>query len=1064
MSTLPSQRAHIPFTDASGQNEASHTLVDPGPVMSLINGEYDHDDSIAKRRGFQSLGSVPSGMLAHQLLSAGAYGGVVCNDALLGIGVGGVDPVTYKRLEHAHPVHASSAFLHGGQLTAGYGAVAVSLRHLGVVTAFAADSEAVIVERATGAVKKRVALPAAGFAQVVSLSGLFLVYYLDGGSGAVKVVVINPLDVTTGGYAADSASAAATIFTPDATNNMFVATTDPGGGVLFAFQKSGGGLKVAQSTDGVTFAASHEEAGVTDCESFAITRNTVTQKIHVVYGRNNGTGGGAWLTTIAADFSLKLLGPTRVLDAGGTNERWVPGIAQPAHGSRLYITGNCLVDAARGTAAFATCLDDHTSISATSVLTGCMWLSAPVTSIASVNSTFNSGTYPERCFGLLEVAEDTTATALNATPTTYWVMLGPNLADSGLNFGGGGAPSFLAPGPGAWPVAMVNTDEGPLNPRRSTKGSWLGDSGLGDEYTRVIRGPLPMPARDDQTYYVPTAVLQSVDAKVSLNVNNPNRYANRVVVLLPANSDVMPSPRLALGASAYLGGGLLSHWDGVCLAEQTPMQPVAPAGSGAGGHTYDYRAVEVWEDVDGDLHRSAPSPAVRVLPANAIDGTHTQSLTWPDVLVSQTQLTLASQARHPLYLEVYRTKDGGATFYLQSVNTRVSGAATTVVDGTTDSDLGSNRILYTDGGILPAEQAPASADLVAHQDRLWLIDAVHPNTLWFSKVRESGIDFEFNAALTLRLDGAQSAVALSTMDDKLLVFTDRECQAVVGQGPDATGAGAFTPPEVVAKGIVATGRHSVLSTPVGVFVHTKSGFKLLGRDLSVTDVGKLLTDSAPGTITVKASAYFPARQQAWFLLSNQYVAVFDHARDGLRCYLHGLAAGLNSAALDLADIGGVPHLLSYNTGDGKHYVYRLDEAKSDDAGQFQPMVVQTGWFRPGGDTGLQDSRFRVLHVYGTLPDAGTAKLKVGVEVQGEQHSALTAEEATFTVGAMGITNPVHIRMRLKRQRGYAARVTLTQVAPTSGNDTRGFQPFGIEWEYGTRAAPTKVGAAGNAGA
>jgi hypothetical protein len=1054
---FPSQRTAIPFTDASGQNEASNAEVDPGPVMALINGEYDHDDDIVKRRGFQSLGSVPGGMLAHQLVSAGDFGGVLTHNALIGIsGAVGVDPVKRSRLAHGMQAHVGGVFTHGGNQSASYGSVALSTRHLCIATAFGADTEVLIIERALGNVHKRVRLTTAAFAQVVQLSGLFLVYYGTGG-GAVTCTVINADDNTIAGYPGDSVSAPAFIFSTDATYTQFCAVPDSSGGVLFAYKANGGGLTVATSTDGINFAASFTDT-ITDCESFAVIRNTLSNKVHVAYGRTAAGGGDARLVTYAADFSLRLLGPTNVLDLSDTS-RFQPGIMQPAHTHRLYITGNTPRTGSFSSAAYATCLDDHTSVSTTTLLYDYYWLSAPFGIIAGVDGAFNAGTATERCYGLLMLARnlDSVQRQSNDTPTAWLVMLGPNISDDALDFASGSDPKYGdGYAGGVVPVAALVTDGGTTLPANS------GWNGVHVPLIDPMRGPLMLPARDGQANYLSTPVIQSHDA------GSAEHLANALVSVTPAYADSLPSPRVTIDGTSYVGGGALLHYDGSAVLEQTPYHPPVSIGSvGVGGGsnppagTYSYCGVLVYEDADGDVHRSAPSAAFSKVSAGG-----QLTTTWRGVLAT---LSLPADTK-PLALEVYRTKDAGATFYLQSINTIVPGTDTTVVDTTSDVALELSRILYTNGGVLAAEPAPASTALAAHQDRLWLIDARDRRLLHYSKVREQGVDYEFNAALVVRVESQREPVALASMDDKLLIFTSRDCYAVTGQGPDATGVGGTFIPELCARGVGATGRHAALGTPIGTIVHTQGGFRLLGRDLSVQDIGKLLTDSAPGTVSVRASVYFPARQQAWFLLSNQYIAVFDHRRDGLRCSLFALASGLNSAALDLVDIGGAPHLLSYNSGDGKHYVYRQHETKSDDAGQFVPLAVQTGWFRIGGDTGLQDGRFRVLHVYGAFPEAsgsaGYSGLTVGVEVQGEQRSLGTSESATFSKSNLNITNPSHVRMRLKRQRGYAARVTLAQVQDSgSGVDSRGYSPFGIEWEWAAVAPVAgRVGAAGGAGA
>ncbi len=511
---------------------------------------------------------------------------------------------------------------------------------------------------------------------------------------------------------------------------------------------------------------------------------------------------------------------------------------------------------------------------------------------------------------------------------------------------------------------------------------------------------------------------------------------------------------------------MLSLFDGDQYAEDCPLWapipivPFADAGGGPAAGDYSYQAHWAWEDAQGQAHRG---PVSTLHTETTVTGG--MQVAFAGVLPSRTDCTGNVNMRR-FRLEVYRTVKAGSEFHLNKVLYLQPDAAPPTLsytDTMTDATLIKNRLLYTDGGVLQADPPPALSAVCLHQDRLFGISAEDPHTIWFTKVKEEGFGYEWNGALTFRLEQAVP-VALASMDDKLLVCTADDVWGVVGEGPDSLGARGFNPPERLAQGIGVSSPNAALVMPFGTILHGPNGFNLLGRDLSVTAMPQALDDIADEGVVVLAARAFNQNQQAWFVVGGSTVLVFEYERNRVRYHRIALT---NALAYDMdQDYRGRPVLLVEDTSGGNDLFKLLalsststnpdhGTAGYDDLGQFVPLVVQTGWFRPEGP-GLADSRFRVLHIYGNSPDVAS-KLQVDINIQGESRSASTNETFTFTAAELQRTNPGHVRCRLKRQRGSAARVTLTQVVDGSNVNAAGFVPFGIELEGAVRGTSTKVG-------
>jgi hypothetical protein len=812
-------------------------------------------------------------------------------------------------------------------------------------------------------------------------------------------------------YGAGTVTQTTNILPTPAGNSYYDAVRDPNGGVLFAWKTTGTNrMHVARSTNGTTLAVNTEIAAITNFRALSIRRYSdlsgagATNPVGVAYGAN--TGG--YLVTLDAALSAVTHGPTQVLTGDFTGL----GLVQQNTDGYVHVVG-----LATTTNAMSTCelKSDHSFLGTQYNAPTHAPLSAPFGIPAATNDVL-SGSQAQRTHVL--VGSLTASSAASPIPHAMVAMLRSTISGA-ADFGG---YTFFTPA-GLFPASMVVTDAAAP--------------------TSTIF-PLPnVPRGSGNTWYLPVLrLLQGTDYEVDL-----------VALTVPLTNGIVPvTPRAPIAGGVFLAGGLPRLWTGGQLVEPTPLQPPSPpasvsepAGSVPAG-TYAFAMFWSWVDGRGNVWRGPVSTAFSHTIASG-----TQSMAFNvDTHFPSTTTTTGTDQR--LRLEVYRTLAGGSTFYRDSIYSTTAGTDVAVNSNLTDGTLAGNDLLYTAGNVLQAEAPPALQTVILHQDRLWGLSAEDPTLLYYTKVREQGFGYEWNATLVERLPAP--GVALASMDDKLLVLSETDCWALRGDGPSATGAGGFAPLEPIARGLGANGANSVVVTPIGALVHSPSGFKLLGRDLSVTDVGVVL-DTAPGSTPALASHHFVDKQQAWFLVNTSTIVAFEYERGRLRWHVVSFTTNVTSI-VDIDEFQRAPAVLIKDAVNG-HEVWLEDSTSHQDVNRFVPFKVQTGWYRPEGE-GLTDARFRVLHLYGR--NTAPAGVKVTVELQGEQRSAVSdVEVRTFHVGEQSGTVPAHFRMRLKRQRGFAARVTIEQDGTGLDNvNVEGFVPFGIEWEFGTRSKSTKVGA------
>ncbi len=204
-------------------------------------------------------------------------------------------------------------------------------------------------------------------------------------------------------------------------------------------------------------------------------------------------------------------------------------------------------------------------------------------------------------------------------------------------------------------------------------------------------------------------------------------------------------------------------------------------------------------------------------------------------------------------------------------------------DTFSDAQIAGNDILYTNGGIIENTGAPGSNAMTLWQSRLFMVDAEDQNLIWYSKQVIENTPVEMSDLLTLFVaptTGAQGSTgpitALSSMDDKLIVFKGNAIYYITGQGPDNTGANnSFSDPVFITSTVGCSNPQSIVLTPNGIMFESDKGIWMLGRNLETTYIGSPVESYTQGN-NVTSALCIPETNQVRFTLDNKTAVLYDY--------------------------------------------------------------------------------------------------------------------------------------------------------------------------------------------
>ena len=440
--------------------------------------------------------------------------------------------------------------------------------------------------------------------------------------------------------------------------------------------------------------------------------------------------------------------------------------------------------------------------------------------------------------------------------------------------------------------------------------------------------------------------------------------------------------------------------------------------------TYIYAVAYIFVDAAGNLTRSAPwqLPAVS-LTGGALATIHipTLSCTWREI---------ASPGQ--VFAEVYRTTSNGSTFYLVgTVNAQYTGGVYTSYgpDSASDTSIAIDSLEYTTGGVLDGVNPPAAACQVIHKNRLWIVDDTLRG-VWFTKAGSQGDAVAFNEALYFPCTEGGDITALASLDDKLVIFKADAIYLVYGDGPADTGQGSdLTVPQRVACDVGALDWRSVVLMPAGLMFRSAQGIYMLDRQQTVTYVGKNVEDTLAQYPTVVGATLVASAQHVRFLCTDgtaSIAIVYDYQSNAWGTYVYAQpVAPPVSCALSFGS-----DRFAMVTADGNSWIERLltdtqafrdDKPGGGSAAFFVPTTITTPWVKLSGLQAYMRARRAML--FGTAQDSHG--LTMGFAVN---YVPTVVQTNTWTSPFLGYGSQVEEHFAGAYNKAMAVQITVSDTA------------------------------------
>lgn len=352
-----------------------------------------------------------------------------------------------------------------------------------------------------------------------------------------------------------------------------------------------------------------------------------------------------------------------------------------------------------------------------------------------------------------------------------------------------------------------------------------------------------------------------------------------------------------LGGNLNLTGGFLWNYDGQTACEQNfflypELDGRQNVGGGGGWSTlttggsmlaqqYFYVAVYEYIDNQGLSYKSAGSIPISVNLTTA--GSSDNQVTVWIPTYRQTYKNVASTK-----ITLYRWSQAQQNYFqTTSVEVPVLNNTTTdsvaIVDTNSDVTIQGNELLYTTGGVLENVNPPSSSIVTLFDNRIWLVNAEDPNTLWYSQSVVEGEPVQMSDLLTYYVapgQGAQGSTgpitALAPMDDKLIIFKENAIYFINGTGPNALGVNSQYPPApfFVTATVGCANQNSIVFTDNGLIFQSSKGQWLLSTGMQALYIGAPV--EAYNGIEVAASSNIPGTNRVEFTLENGITTFYDY--------------------------------------------------------------------------------------------------------------------------------------------------------------------------------------------
>lgn len=440
-------------------------------------------------------------------------------------------------------------------------------------------------------------------------------------------------------------------------------------------------------------------------------------------------------------------------------------------------------------------------------------------------------------------------------------------------------------------------------------------------------------------------------------------------------------------------GGVVSLYDGLAPVEYgfnlfpediALSSSPTTAGFMSNGN-YQYAAVWEWIDNQGQVHRSSPSAALAVVLTGGT-GTQRNILTIPTL-----RLTLKDGVIHnSVSVAVYRTVNSGGVFYrVSSLSSPTLNDLTvdsiTFNDTLADASITGNEILYTAGGVLEND-APLSAKFITNtKSRGFYISAEDPYGLYCSREATPNEGLAFSYALRKQIDAkGGEPTALASMDDKVIIFKEKNIFYLSGQGPNDTGLDDnFTEVTAIASDVGCSDQNTIAVYADGLLFKSEKGIYKLTRNLELQYVGDRV--EAYNDLTITSADTLPKVNQIRFVTSDGVALVYDY-------YVNEWSVFDNHMGKDAVVWNSAYTYLRNSSG----AVYSENETKFLDDNIPLKLKIGTAWIKLAGLQGFQ--RIRRSIVLGKYMSDHKLSMRVSYDYNADLYDQYYFDAAGVLVG------------------------------------------------------------------
>lgn len=489
-----------------------------------------------------------------------------------------------------------------------------------------------------------------------------------------------------------------------------------------------------------------------------------------------------------------------------------------------------------------------------------------------------------------------------------------------------------------------------------------------------------------------------------------------------------PARWLEVAGVTLIPGSSISVYDGAGLSElgfnHTPSFTLSQTAGGGVNGLYAYRGTWRWIDAQGRQHDSDASEAQSITITggqHAVITVNTLNATLKSAPVQQAVFCLERTTVNP-------SSASSAAYFLVATVVNAPAADTIVITDTlTDAVLVTKERLYTLGNaVLGNTTPPPGYMLEAWGDRVW---AGERDVAWFSKPFADGFGVAFSDQQFIQVsDDRGDLSAIANAGPRLAIFKKSAIYTISGDGPDATGKGAFSPLRRIPVPLGARSAVSTVSTELGVFFQDDASGQiwLLPPDGDPLFVGREVSDLAPD-LTVTDMVVVPDKRQVRIFSQEGTTLVYD--------LLHQAWTWFTDQETTAAAL--VDGVCGYVTVDGD---IRFDDPETFEEGALvggdgtpYTQILETAWIATNQIGGYART-FAVTATgekFGDHTIAGKLfyRYNNGFEDEGD------VDASTIDDSDMGYR--VEFRPKIRNQKATAIKIRLEDDAPLNGG-------FGVE--------------------